>query len=180
MSTEPTKGENEEGQSADPKVSDTSKLLDKLFSKSEPANIISVPASRNHAVTHQTEAGETFVRKVVNDSDEQTFQRLVSGADDSAAKVPDRIVNTPHEVAVPPPLHEAVETTPIKTYLNAQDIPTAVDAVESETVKAELLAEATAANHAAKPVIDFPARVSNIKTQNEKIRVRLESLERQE
>ena len=47
-------------------------------------------------------------------------------------------------------------------------------------VKVELLAEATAANHAAKPVIDFPERVSNIKTQNEKIRVRLESLERQE
>ena len=148
--------------------------------QTEPANIISVPASLNHAVTNQAEPSETFVRKVVNDSDEQTFQRLVSGADDSAVKVPDRIVNTPHEVAVPPPLHEAVETTPIKTHLDAQDIPTAVDAVESEMVKVELLAEATAAMYDAKPVIDFPARVSNIKTQNDKIRVRLESLERQE
>jgi hypothetical protein len=148
--------------------------------QTEPANIISVPASLNHAVTNHVEPSETFVRKVVNDSDEQTFQRLVSGADDSTVKVPDRIVNTPHEVAVPPPLHEAVETTPIKTHLDAQDIPTAVDAVESEMGKVELLAEATAAMYDAKPVIDFPARVSNIKTQNDKIRVRLESLERQE
>ena len=148
--------------------------------QTEPANIISVPASLNHAVTNHVEPSETFVRKVVNDSDEQTFQRLVSGADDSTVKVPDRIVNTPHEVAVPPPLHEAVETTPIKTYLNAQDIPTAVDAVTSETVKAQLLAKAKAAKNAAMPEIDFPARVNNIKSQHQQLRARLEYLERQE
>ena len=180
MSTEPTTGQNEEGQASDPKVSEASKLFDKLFSKIEPANIVSPPASLPQAVANEAETGETFVRKVGNESDEHTFQRLVSGADDSTANIPDRFENTPNEVAVPPPLQKAVETTPLKTHLAAQDIPTSVDAVKSETVNAELLAKAKAAQYAAKPVIDFPARVSNIKTQNDKIRARLESLERQE
>ena len=180
MSTEPTTGQNEEGQASDPKVSEASKLFDKLFSKIETANIVSPPASLPQALANEAETGETFVRKVVNESDEHTFQRLVSDADDSTVKIPDRFENTPNEVEVPPPLQKAVETAPHKTQPAAQDIPTSVDAVKSDTVKAELLAKAKAAQHAAKPVIDFPARVSNIKTQNDKIRARLESLERQE
>ena len=196
MSTEPATGQKEEGQSsdpntaakaadiaatsADPKVSEVSKLFDKLFSKNEPTKIVSVPADLPQAVSNEAEPSETFVRKVVNESDEHTFQRLVSDTDDSTVKIPDRFENTPNEVAVPPPLQKAVETAPHKTQLAAQDIPTSVDAVKSDTVKAELLAKAKAAQHAAKPVIDFPERVSNIKTQNDKIRARLESLERQE
>jgi hypothetical protein len=81
---------------------------------------------------------------------------------------------------VPPQHHQTAETSSLKTYPETQDIPTAVDAVSSDKVKAELLAKAKTAKYAAKPEIDFPARVSNIKTQNDKLRARLESLERQE
>jgi hypothetical protein len=165
MSTEPTTGHQEEGQSPDPnKVADAEKLFDKLFGKSEPANIV----------------GETFTRKIVDGTDEHTFQRVVKGDDDNTGTVPDRYVATAKEVAVPPQHHQTAETSSLKTYPETQDIPTAVDAVSSDKVKAELLAKAKTAKYAAKPEIDFPARVSNIKTQNDKLRARLESLERQE
>lgn len=180
MSTEPTTGQHEENQPSDPKVAEASKLFDKLFSKIEPAKIVSGPASLPQAVSKEVEAGETFTRKVTTDSDDHSFQRVVSGADDETVKVPDRFVNDSKESAVPPSIQKTADTPSIKTHLEAQDIPTSVDAVESETVKAQLLAKAKAAKYAAKPVIDFPARVSNIKTQNDKLRARLESLERQE
>jgi hypothetical protein len=165
MSTEPTTGHQEEGQSPDPnKVADAEKLFDKLFGKSEPANIV----------------GETFTRKIVDGTDEHTFQRVVKGDDDNTGNVPDRYVATAKEVAVPPQHHQTAETSSLTNYPTTQDIATAVDAVSSDKVKAELLAQAKNAKYTAKPVIDFPARVSNIKTQNDKLRARLESLERQE
>jgi len=183
MSTEPTTGHQEEGQSPDPnKVADAEKLFDKLFGKSEPAKIVGTPPNIPPVVVKQHEDGETFTRKIVDDADadEHTFQRVVKGDDDNTVDVPDRYVATAKEVAVPPQHHQTAETSSLKNYPTTQDIPAAVDAVSSDKVKAELLAQAKNTKYAAKPVIDFPARVSNIKTQNDKLRARLESLERQE
>lgn len=184
MSTEPTMGENETAETAAPaataaaaaaKAAEASKLFDKLFSNTEPEKKVSIP----DAVAKKTEVGETFTRKVVNETDEQTFQRVVQSADDSATPLPDRFVDTHKEVAVPPPLRKAVETIQVKTRPEAQDIPTAVDAVVSDKVKAELLAKAKAAKYAAKPEINFPERVNNLKTQHDQLRARLASLESQ-
>jgi hypothetical protein len=181
MSTEPNPGQQQEGQSPDPnKVAEAEKLFDKLFGKTEPANIVNTPPSIPPAVVKQQEAGETFTRKVAEDTEGHTFQRVVKADDDHAVQIPDRVVPTAKELAVPPPRPKAVETSSPKSYPDTQDIPTAVDAVNSDKVKAELLARAKAAKYAAKPELDFPARVNNIKTQNDKLRARLESLERQE
>lgn len=181
MSTEPSTGQQQEGQTPDPnKVAEAEKLFDKLFGKTEPANIVSTPPSIPPDVIKHHEAGEAFTRKVVDDNEDHTFQRVVKGDEDHAVQIPDRVVPTAKELAVPPPLPKAVETSSSKSYPDTQDIPTAVDAVNSDKVKAELLERAKAAKYAAKPELDFPARVNNIKTQNDKLRARLESLERQE
>lgn len=181
MSTEPSTGQKQEGQTPDPnKVAEAEKLFDKLFGKTEPANIVSTPPSIAPDVVKHHEAGETFTRKVVDDNEDHTFQRVVKGDEDHAIQIPERVVPTAKELAVPPPLSKAVETSKPKSYPETQDIPTAVDAVNSDKVKAELLTKAKAAKYAAKPELDFPARVNNIKTQNDKLRARLESLERQE
>lgn len=181
MSTEPSTGQQQEGQTPDPnKVAEAEKLFDKLFGKTEPANIVSTPPSIPPDVVKHHEAGETFTRKVADDNEDHTFQRVVKGDEDHAIQIPERVVPTAKELAVPPPLSKAVETSTPKSSPETQDIPTAVDAVNSDKVKAELLAKAKAAKYAAKPELDFPARVNNIKTQNDKLRARLESLERQE
>jgi hypothetical protein len=179
MSTEPTAGHQQEGQSPDPnKVAQAEKLFDKLFGKTEPANIVSTPPSIPPDVVKQHEAGETFTRKVVDDAKDNNFQRVVKGDEHHATPIPDNFVHTDKELAVPPPLHKAVETSWLKSFAETQDIPTSVDAVNSDKVKEELLAKAKAVKNTAKLEIDFPARVNNIKTQNDKLRARLESLER--
>jgi hypothetical protein len=49
--------------------------------------------------------------------------------------------------------------------------------VVSDQVKAQLLAKAKAAKHAAKPELNFPERINNLKTQHDTLRARLASLE---
>jgi hypothetical protein len=49
--------------------------------------------------------------------------------------------------------------------------------MEDDGLKDELLARARAAKHAPQPEMNFPARVINLKIQNDKLRTRLESLE---
>jgi hypothetical protein len=61
--------------------------------------------------------------------------------------------------------------------LESQDNRTAVEAIEDDGLKAELLARARAAKNSDQPEMNFPARVINLKIQNDKLRTRLESLE---
>jgi hypothetical protein len=86
-------------------------------------------------------------------------------------------VDQPKEAAVPPPLRNSVDITKLETHLEPQEIPTAVEAIEDDGLKDELLARARAAKHAPQPEMNFPARVINLKIQNDKLRTRLESLE---
>ena len=209
MSTEPTLGHNEHGQTAAPQpdsaavevgtpaapkevapsapsaqAAEAAKLFEKLFANSEPAK--PSPTSTTTAkksidipppVAKKVDEGETFTRKVSEETEGQSFQRLATVQSDSPIELPPRIASTPQEVAVPPPVHKAVETSPGKTQLKTQDIPTAVDAVVSDQVKAKLLDKVKAAKHAAKPELNFPERINNLKTQHDTLRARLASLE---
>ena len=205
MRTEPDTGELEEGSSAEPhadavttgmsagvaavvtvdmadgaavaKVSEASKLFDQLFPQSAPTNTHSIPAELPLPVNQKAAAGETFIRKADDDSDEKNFQRVVKLADDGAVILPGQFVEAPADAAVAPTLRKSDDATKPQTPSGAQVIPASVDAVMSVKVKAELLAQEKAAKHAAKPEINFPARVNNLKTQHDQLRARLASLE---
>lgn len=192
MSTEPSTGQNEAGHDIDPssappaelattvsaaKAAEASMLFDKLFAKNEPASTVSAPKEIPPPVLKQDEPGETFVRKVAEDAEGHTFQRVAHTEEDRAVNVPGRFVDTPHEVAVPPPRQTSDTLSPPKTQLAAQVKPTAVDTVVSDQVKAEVQAKVQAAKYAAKPEINFPVRINNLKTQNDQLRARLASLE---
>jgi len=201
MRTEPDTGELEEGSSAEPhadavttgmsagvtvgvadgaavaKVSEASKLFDQLFPQSGPTNTHSISAELPLPVNQKAAAGETFIRKADDDSDEKTFQRVVKLADDGAVILPGQFVEAPADAAVAPTLRKSDDATKPQAPSGAQVIPASVDAVMSVKVKAELLAQEKAAKHAAKPEINFPARVNNLKTQHDQLRARLASLE---
>lgn len=209
MSTEPTMGHNEHGQTSDPQTDSTAgevgtsaapkevapsapsaqaaeaaKLFEKLFANSTPAN--PSPASTTTArksidipppVAKKVEEGETFTRKVTEEAEGQSLQRLATVPSDSPIELPARIVSSPQDAPVPPPVRKTVETSPGKTALKTQDIPTAVDAVVNDQVKAKLLDKVKSARHAAKPELNFPERINNLKTQHDTLRARLASLE---
>jgi hypothetical protein len=192
MSTEPSTGHNEEGHGIDPssasladlsappsaaKAAEASMLFDKLFAKSEPTSTVSAPKEIPPPVQKKDEPGETFLRKVAEDAEGHTFQRVANTEDDHAINLPDRFVDTPKEMAVPPPRPKSDDLSQPKTQLAAQVKPTAVDTVVSDQVKAEIQAKVQAAKYAAKPEINFPVRINNLKTQNDQLRARLASLE---
>ena len=169
-----------------------------LIIKSDRAHTVSMPEGTNNAVGKKGEAGEPSIRKVVADPDEHPVEHVVMGegvskapektADNYAkednfkvyqgvADAADRFVDAPKEAAVPPPLRNAIDITKLKTHLESQDNRTAVEAIEDDGLKAELLARARAAKNSDQPEMNFPARVINLKIQNDKLRTRLESLE---
>jgi hypothetical protein len=173
-----------------------------LIIKSDRAHTVSLSEGSTNAVGKKGEVGEPSIRKVVADPDEHPVEIIVMGEgvshspektadvvakDDnfkgyqSVADAPDRFVDAPKEAPVPPPLRNSVEITKLETHLDqAQDIPAEVDALESDGLKEELLARARAAKQAAMPEMNFPARVINLKIQNDKLRTRMDNLESQE
>ncbi len=86
-------------------------------------------------------------------------------------------VNRSKEAVVPLPLPNKLDIAKLETQLEAQDIPADVDTMESDGIKDELLARARTTKYADQPEMNFPARVINLKIQNDKLRTRLESLE---
>lgn len=170
-----------------------------LIIKSDRAHTVTLTEGSNNAVGKKGEVGEPSIRKVVADPDEHPVEHVVMGEGvsqsperlaenvvqgdnfkgyQSVADAPDRFVDAPKDAPVPPPLRNTVDITKLETHLETQDIPAAVDAVEEDDgLKDELLARARAAKRAAQPEMNFPARVINLKIQNDKLRTRLESLE---
>lgn len=199
MSTEPSTDQHDQGHEAEShsevtaaetaagmaaaQAAEASKLFDKLFARNEPVrpvnsiNAVSVPQELPPPIAKQDIAGETFLRKVVTDSEEHSFQRVIKTEDDSAIHLPGRFVDATQDATVPPPHRTSVEVSQPRSELVAQDIPPAVDAVVSDQVKAEIQARVKAAKYAANPEINFPVRINNLKTQNDKLRARLASLE---
>jgi hypothetical protein len=169
-----------------------------LIIKSDRAHTVSIPEGTNMAVGKKGEVGEPSIRKVIADSDEHAVENIVmdggvskspdQNSDNmahdpnykgfqSAAEIPDRFVDNPKEVAVPPPLRKSLDVTALETDLKTQDIETGVDAKESDVAKEAPLAQVAAPQYAPEPEMNFPARVINIKIENDKLRGRLDSLE---
>jgi hypothetical protein len=61
--------------------------------------------------------------------------------------------------------------------LKTQDIETGVDAVESDVAIEAPLAKVAEPQYEPEPEMNFPARVINIKIENDKLRSRLDGLE---
>jgi hypothetical protein len=193
MSTEPSTGQNDSDLDATPpldeiavdlaattaaaKVAEASKLFDKLFAKNEPTSTVNTPKEIPPPIRHEPETGETFVRKMVHESEDHNFQRVVKTAEEGTLQLPERLAEIQPEVTEVKPLRKVDNVSQPKTQLVAQVIPTAVDTIVSVSVKAKIQATEQATKYAAKPEINFPARINNLKTQNDQLRARLESLE---
>jgi hypothetical protein len=193
MRTDPEMGELEDGQSAesnsvedsakladgpvDPKVSEASKLFDKLFSQSPAESSEHVSAALPPPLAQTPEAGTTFIRKAGEDSHEHAIPQAFQGDEAAELNLPDRVAKKSEEVAVPPAPFKSDEAIRPQSPTSPQDIPASVDAVSSAKVKAELLAKAKAARYADKPEVNFPVRLNNLKTQHDQLRARLASLE---
>jgi hypothetical protein len=166
--------------------------------KSDRAHTVSLPEGSNNAMGKKGEVGEPSIRKVVADPDEQLVEHVVMGEGVSAspekiaenlvqgdnfkgyqsvADAPDRFANASKEAVAPLPLPNKLDIAKLETQLEAQDIPADVDIMESDGIKDELLARARTTKYADQPEMNFPARVINLKIQNDKLRTRLESLE---
>ena len=164
------------------RTAEADKLFEKLFANSSSA-FPAETASANKSVqipspvAKKIEAGETFTRKVADDAEVYSFQRIATEQSDCHLQQPDRIVDSSQESAVPPPLRKTVETSAGKTRLKTQDKPTDVDTFVSDPVKAQLLDKVKAAKHANKPELNFPERINNLKTQHDTLRARLAKLE---
>jgi hypothetical protein len=169
-----------------------------LIIKSDRAHTVSMPEGTNNAIGKKGEAGDPSIRKVVADPDDHPVEHMVMGegvskapektADNYAkednfkgyqglADAADRFVDAPKDAAVPPPLRRSIDITKLKTHLASQDTSTAVEAMEGDGLKDELIARARAAKNSDQPEMNFPARVINLKIQNDKLRNRLENLE---
>ena len=193
MSTEPSTGQNDSGLDAAPpldekavdlaaaaaaaKAAEASKLFDKLFAKNEPTSTVNTPKEIPPPIRHEPETGETFVRKVVHESEDHNFQRVVKTSEEGTLQLPDRLAETQLEAVEISPLRKVDSVSQPKTQLVAQVSPTAVDTVVSDPVKAKIQASVQATKYADKPEINFPVRINNLKTQNDQLRARLESLE---
>lgn len=169
-----------------------------LIIKSDRAHTVSMPEGTNNAIGKKGEAGDPSIRKVVADPDDHPVEHMVMGegvskapektADNYAkednfkgyqgvADAADRFVDAPKDAAVPPPLRRSIDITKLKTHLASQDTSTPVEAMEGDGLKDELIARARAAKNSDQPEMNFPARVINLKIQNDKLRNRLENLE---
>jgi hypothetical protein len=179
-------------------MSDNQNPDEPLIIKSDRAHTVSMPDGTNMALAKKGEVGEPSIRKVLADSEEHAAenivmdggvskspaQELVNMAHDanykgyqSAADVPDRFVDNPKEVAVPPPLRKTLDVTILDKVLKTQDIETGADAIESDAAEEAPLAKVAEPQYEPEPEMNFPARVINIKIENNKLRARLDGLE---
>ena len=67
--------------------------------------------------------------------------------------------------------------TQLDSILKPQEKASAVDAIESKVATKEVVAEVSKPVYQAEPEMDFPARVINIKIENDQLRARLDRLE---
>jgi hypothetical protein len=67
--------------------------------------------------------------------------------------------------------------TQLDSILKPQEKAVGADAIESKAVTNEVAAEISKPVYAEEPEMDFPARVINIKIENDQLRVRLDKLE---
>lgn len=169
-----------------------------LIIKSDRPHTVSMPEGTNVAVGKKGEAMEPSVRKVMADADEHPVEHLVmdggvsKSADQNkdinahdpnfkgyqgAAEMPDRFVANEKQAAIPAPVRKPIDVTKLDSILSPQEKPVSVDAIESKAEIAAPAAEEPVASFAPGPEMDFPARVINIKIENDQLRARLDALE---
>ena len=169
-----------------------------LIIKSDRPHEVTMPEGTNMAVGKKGEEGTPSVRKVMADPDENAVEHMVmdggvsKSADQNAsviaqdpnykgyqnaAEMPDRFVSNEKEAKVPPASRTSIDMTKLDSILNPQEKASGADAIESKVASKELAAEISKPVYSAEPEMDFPARVINIKIENDQLRARLDKLE---
>ena len=169
-----------------------------LIIKTDRPHEVTMPEGTNIAAGKKGEEGTPSVRKVLADPDEHAVEHLVMDdgvsqladkkhsvhAQDpnykgyqSAAEMPDRFVSNEKTAAIPPPQRKSIDVTQLDSILKPQEKASAVDAIESKVATKEVVAEVSKPVYQAQPEMDFPARVINIKIENDQLRARLDRLE---
>ena len=169
-----------------------------LIIKSDHPHMVSMPEGTNVAVGKKGEEGTPAVRKVLADPDEHVVEHMVMdggvsktidqnvsvNAHDpnykgyqSAAEMPDRFVSNEKSADIPPPTRKSVDITKLDSILKPQEKAVGADAIESKAVTNKVAAEISKPVYAEEPEMDFPARVINIKIENDQLRARLDKLE---
>ena len=169
-----------------------------LIIKSDHPHEVTMPEGSNIAAGKKGEEGTPSVRKVLADPDEHPVEHLVMDdgvsqlADEkhsvyaqdpnykgyqSAAEMPDRFVSNEKTASVPPPVRKSIDVTQLDSILKPQEKAVGVDAIESQAVGEEVAATASEPVYEVEPIMDFPARVINIKIENDQLRARLDKLE---
>ena len=169
-----------------------------LIIKTNQPHSVTMPEGTNVAVGKKGEEGTPAVRKVLADPDEHVVEHLVMdggvsksidqnvsvNAQDpnykgyqSAAEMPDRFVSNEKSAGIPPPARKSIDVTKLDSNLKPQEKAVGADAIESKAATNEVAAEISKPVYAEEPEMDFPARVINIKIENDQLRVRLDKLE---
>ena len=169
-----------------------------LIIKSDHPHEVTMAEGSNIAAGKKGEEGTPSVRKVLADPDEHPVEHLVMDdgmsqlADEkhsvyaqdpnykgyqSAAEMPDRFVSNEKNASVPPPLRKSVDVTKLDSILNPQEKASGADAIESKAATKAVATEISEAAYEEEPEMDFPARVINIKIENDQLRARLDKLE---
>jgi hypothetical protein len=179
-------------------MSENSNSDEPLIIKSDRMHEVSLSEGSNMAAGKKGEVGTPAVRKVLADPDEHAVEHMVMdggvsqtadqshsalGQDpnykgyQSAADIPDRFVDKEKSAPIPPPIRKTVDVSKLDSVLKPQEIAAAVDAIESRAEVAEAAAPISGKVYEAEPMMDFPARVINIKIKNDQLRKRLDELE---
>jgi hypothetical protein len=169
-----------------------------LIIKSDHPHEVTMPEGSNIAAGKKGEEGTPSVRKVLADPDEHAVEHLVMDdgmsqlADEkhsvyaqdpnykgyqSAAEMPDRFVSNEKTAAIPPSQRKSIDVTKLDSILNPQEKASGADAIESKAVTNQGAAEISKPVYAEETEMDFPARVINIKIENDQLRARLDKLE---
>ena len=169
-----------------------------LIIKSDRPHEVTMPEGTNIAAGKKGEEGTPSVRKVLADPDEHAVEHFVMDdcisqlADEkhsvyaqdpnykgyqSAAEMPDRFVSEEKTAAIPPPQRKSIDITQLDSILNPQEKASGADAIESKAATKEVAAKNPEPIYEAESEMDFPARVINIKIENDQLRARLDRLE---
>jgi hypothetical protein len=179
-------------------MSENSKSNEPLIIKSDRPHEVTMPEGTNIAVGKKGEEGTPAIRKVLANPDEHVVEHLVMDGGVSqtanqshsvhaqdpnfkgyqnADEKPDRFVSNEKTAAIPPAARKTVDISQLDSILKPQEKAAGVDAIESKAAVEEAAVKISKPVYEAEPEMDFPARVINIKIENDQLRARLEKLE---
>ena len=179
-------------------MSEDNKPGEPLIIKSNQPHSVTMPEGTNVAVGKKGEEGTPAVRKVLADPEDNVVEHIVMDGGVSkttdqnvsvnahdpnykgyqnAAEMPDRFVSNEKSADIPPPARKSVDVTKLDSNLKPQEKAVGADAIESKAATNKVAAEISKPVYKPEPEMDFPARVINIKIENDQLRARLDRLE---